>query len=185
MPWTVISVSDPSQILPGVPGLGEAALRLTVSALVLSDHFLLARILENKLIIYSVCVSVCVVCVSVCVCVYIVCVCICLCVWCVCVVCVSVCMMCLCVCGKCVYSVCLCEGCLSVCFGCMFPPSLQFRKSGIIPGIGLIPLPHFSLVIFRTKAKNAEDSWGETEQPWCPQGVLSQHFPQLPTVSAQ
>ena len=45
-----------SQILRGFPGLGEAALRLTVSALVLSSHFLSAGVLEYKLVIYCVCV---------------------------------------------------------------------------------------------------------------------------------
>lgn len=54
-PLIVVSLIA-SQILRGFPGLGEAALRLTVSALVLSGHFLSAGILEYKLVIYCVCV---------------------------------------------------------------------------------------------------------------------------------
>ena len=81
--------------------------------------------------------------------------------------CVSVCMVCV-LCAVCVsvYGVCMlsvCTVCVCVkgvclCFGCMFPLGLQFRKSGILPGTGLTPIPHFTSVTFRTKAENAEDS---------------------------
>jgi len=78
--------------------------------------------------------------------------CVCVCGVCLCVRCVLVCTVCVSVYAECVYrGVCLC-------FGCMFPLGLQFRKSGILPGTGLTPIPHFTSVTFRTKAENAEDS---------------------------